>query len=820
MKRPCCRCSGASLAVFSAVMLSGAVMSHRVLAGGAPQAPAAGTSSASASEADPAALLSRYCAGCHSAQRQSGGVVLQGLDVRDLARNAAVLEKVVHKLRSGTMPPAGSPRPDRAVVDRVVAGVEGSLDRAAAAHPNPGRRPALHRLNRAEYANAIRDLLAMEIDAAALLPPDDSGYGFDNIADVLSVSPMLAERYLAAAQKIGRMAVGDQTLKPATEVFTVNKLLRQDDRVSEALPFGSRGGLAIRYYFPVDGDYVVKIYLDRTYDGRVRGLGDAHVLEVRLNGEKVEQLTVGEPADGGVGAPRGRASRTPAGDGAEVTLHASAGPGSIGVTFLKKAAEPEGMKRPAYAVTSYEYAGDVGIPPGIASVEVRGPYAIKGPGSSPSRERLFVCRPPSDAARPVESRCASEILTRLTRRAFRRPVGPADVAPFLAFFETARAATTFDGAIGAALGRVLVSPDFLFRTERDPAGTAAVYRITDIELASRLSFFLWSSIPDDELLDVAARGQLRQPAVLERQVRRMLADPRARALVDNFAGQWLYLRNVRTHTPDPQVFPDFDENLRVAFARELTLFVDSQIRDNRSVVELLTASDTFINERLAEHYGIRGIYGDHFRRVTLTDASRRGLLGKGAVLAVTSYPGRTSPVLRGKWLLENVLGEPPPPPPPNVPALKENVEGTAAQSVRERLEQHRANAVCASCHRLMDPLGFALENFDAVGRWRSASEAGTPIDASGTLIDGTVVDGPAALARVLAARPEAFVGTVTDKLMTYALGRGTESYDRPAIRQIVRAAKADNYRWTDIILGIVQSPPFQLRARERGEGTQ
>ncbi len=751
------------------------------------------------------ALLDQYCVTCHNARAKTAGLMLDESDLSNLPAGAEVWEKVIRKLRGDAMPPPGLPRPDKAARDGFVSWLETSLDRAAAAHPDPGRT-AVHRLNRAEYANAIRDLLALEIDGASLLPPDDSGYGFDNNADVLSVSPMLAERYLSAARKISRIAVGDPTLRPATETFAVNKLLKQDDRLSEDLPFDSRGGLAVHYFFPVDADYFVKIYLLRTYDGRIRGVEPAD-LEVRLNGEKIKQVTVN--AETPEGAGRGRGRRTEEAEGMEVRFAAKAGPGVIAVTFRKRAAEPEGMLRPKYAVTSYEYAGDATIPAGIGSIEVRGPYDVKGPGDSPSRQRIFVCHPsgPRD-----EDRCARQILETLARRAYRRTVTEDDLKPLENFFHTARAQGGFDAGIQTALRRILVSPDFLFRTERDPAKAqpGVAYRISDFELASRLSFFLWSSIPDDELLDLAAQGQLRQPAILEREVRRMLADRRAQSMVDNFTGQWLWVRNVPLKSPDPYAFPDFDDNLRQAFARELELFLDSQVREDHSVLDLLTADYTFVNERLARHYGIPNIYGSHFRRVTLTEDARRGLLGKGGLLMVTSYPNRTSPVQRGKWLLENLLGAPPPPPPPNVPTLKENLPGEKAVSLRERMEQHRANPVCASCHKIMDPLGFALENFDAVGAWRT-TDAGTPIDASGQLLDGTKVDGPVTLRQALLKHREEFAATATAKLLTYALGRGVEYFDQPAVRQIVRDAARDDYRWSSIILGIVRSAPFEMR---------
>ena len=761
-------------------------------------------------------LLDRYCVGCHNDRTLTGGLTLQSLDLARVgqdARQTEVWEKVIRKLRTRAMPPADRPRPDEATYAALTAWLAAGIDQAADQRPDPGRRHAVHRLNRAEYANAIRDLLALDIDEQTLLPPDDSGFGFDNIADVLSVSPMLTERYLAASRKISRLAVGDPSLRPTTDVFRVDKHLRQDRRVSDDLPFGSRGGLAVPHYFPVDGEYVVKIFLLRTYDGRVRGLLEPHRLEVRLDGALVESLAVGGPVFDKDGEPTRRDLRNVPDDGQEVRFAARAGPATLAVSFVDQGAYREGMRRPDYRVTSYEYAGDQTIPPAIASVELRGPYHVTGRGDTPSRRRIFSCRP---AAGADETPCATEIVSRIARRAFRRPLTGGDVSMLLGFFEAGRAAGDFDAGIEMALRRILVSPDFLFRREADPAGVApgAPYAVTNVELASRLSFFLWSSIPDEELLDAAERGRLRDPAVLGAQVRRMLADPRTRSLVDNFGGQWLYLRNIQLVTPDPQAFPDFDANLREAMGREMTLFLDSQIREDRSVLDLLNADYTFVNERLARHYDMPGIYGNHFRRVPLAgpDAVRRGLLGKGSLLTVTSYAHRTSPVLRGKWLLENVLGTPPPPPPADVPALEENDDpGVAPRSVRDRLEQHRSNPVCASCHKIMDPLGFALENFDGIGRWRDAGEAGAPIDASGTLTDGAAVDGPATLRAALTERGGNFVSTVAEKLLTYALGRGVESFDAPAVRGIVDAAARDGYRWSALIEGIVRSTPFQMR---------
>ena len=780
-----------------------------------------GTGAAQTPVAEDRALLDRYCVTCHNDRTLTAGLSLENLDLAQVGEHAGEVEfweKVVRKLRTRAMPPPGRRRPAEAEYERAATRLETALDAAAAAQPNPGRRPAVHRLNRAEYANAIRDLLALEIDGRSLLPADDSGYGFDNIADVLSVSPMLTERYLSAARKISRLAVGDTTLAPTTDIFAVDKYLKQDGRVSDDLPFGSRGGLGVRHTFPVDGEYVAKIYLSRTYDGRVRGLANPHQLEVRLDGALIEALTIGGPLLDDEGKPRRPDYRNAPDDGQEVRFTVGAGPHLLAVSFVDQAWVLEGMRRPHYAVTSYEYAGDQTVDPGIGRVELRGPYNVTGRGDTPSRRAIFACRPPADAVAsgPNEVACAREILGTLGRRAFRRPVTEADLEMLLGFFEMGRADGDFDAGIEMALRRVLVSPDFLFRRERDPEGVAAgaPYTISELELASRLSFFLWSSIPDDALLDLAARGELRRPGALEAQVARMLADPRAGALVDNFGGQWLYLRNMAQVSPDPYAFADFDANLREAMAREMELFLDSQIREDHSVLELLTSDQTFVNQRLAEHYDIPNIYGNHFRRISLSGAldPRRGLLGKASLLTVTSYAHRTSPVVRGKWLLENVLGTPPPPPPPDVPALTENDDsGKPPRSMRERMEAHRANPVCASCHRVMDPLGFALENFDAIGRWRTTSEAGTPIDTAGELADGTPVDGPASLRTALLKRPESFVTTVTEKLLTYGLGRGVECYDAPAVRRIVREAADDDYRWSALVAGIVRSVPFQMR---------
>jgi mono/diheme cytochrome c family protein len=770
------------------------------------------------------ALIDRYCVGCHNDRLKTANLVLEHADLDHIAAGAETWEKVLRKVKTGAMPPMNAARPDRAAADAFTGWLQDSLDRAAEQHPNPGR-PAIHRLNRAEYANAIRDLLGLDIDSRALLPTDDAGYGFDNIADVLSVSPGLFERYMSAARKISRLAVGDPATRPAIETYAAPKYFVQSDRVDERLPFGSRGGIAIRHYFPLDGEYRLKVRLQRTWRDEIRGIAEPHQVQVYVDRALVKSFSVGGDGPRATWLP-GQAVPNPteyelnADAGLELRFAAKAGERIVGITFVKQAAEEEGFLRPNLPVTSFEFAGNRDGDPAIDTVQIAGPYEAAGAGDTPSRRRIFVCRPAqvrrsAPDTRASEDECATRIVRALARRAFRRPVSDADLQPLLEIYRSGREREDFDGGIELALRRMLVSPEFLFRIERDPANVAAgaPYALGDRELASRLSFFLWSSIPDDELLSAAERGKLKDPAVLAQQVKRMLADPRSSALVTNFAGQWLYLRNMRTHAPDPAAFPDFDDNLREAFQQETELFIEANLREDRSLIDLLTAHFTFLNERLARHYGVPGIYGSHFRRVTFADNSRGGLLGQGSVLTVTSYPTRTSPVLRGKWLLENILGTPPPPPPPNVPALKDTGESGKPASVRERMELHRKNPVCASCHARMDPLGFALENFDGIGRWRTADEGDTPIDASGVMPDGTKFQGVAGLRAALVAHREEFAYTVAEKLLTYALGRGLEYYDQPAVRKIVKAAAADDDRWSSVILGVVKSAPFQMRLR-------
>jgi cytochrome c5 len=756
----------------------------------------------------PRALLDKYCVSCHNARLRTAGLVLDRdtADVGNVAANGELWEKVLRKVRTQAMPPTGVRRPTPAEYDTLTASLERALDAAAAAHPNPGR-PTAHRLNRAEYALAVRDLLGVDVDVRSMLPADDSGYGFDNVADVLSVSPGLLERYILAAGKIGRVAVGDPTIPVTIATYRVPPLYAQNDRMSEELPFASRGGLSVRHTFPVDGEYILKVRLQRTYTEIIRGMAEPHQLEVRVNRRLVKQFDVG----GLAGRPAGEQLNylRSADEGLEVRFAAKAGSALVAADFVKEPKLAEGIYVPAPPLASFEFSGKADSEAAIDSIQVTGPYNGTRPDLSPSRRKIFVCQP---ATVGEESVCARRIVSTLARRAYRRPVKLEEVDALLRLYEQGRAENGFDNGIEWVIERVLVAPDFLFRIEPQPAAARpdTPYRISDVALASRLSFFLWSSIPDDELLGLAERGRLHEPATLDGQVRRMLADDRASALVTNFAGQWLYLRNLRGHAPDPDLFVDFDDNLREAFQRETELFLASQLHEDRSVVDLLRANYTFLNERLAKHYGIPGIYGSHFRRVVLPDDRRAGLLGQGSILTVTSYAHRTSPVVRGKWLLENLLGAPPPPPPANVPALKENNEGGKPTSVRERLEEHRKNPVCASCHARMDPLGFALENFDAIGRWRSVDESGKPVDASGVLPDGTKFQGPAEFRRVLLAHRDEFVGTLTEKLLTYALGRGLESYDMPAVRAILRQARADDDRWSSLARGIVESVPFQM----------
>ena len=781
-----------SVCLLAGVLATAAAVSVHT-AGLEPQSARSGSSPSSPHRA----LLDLYCVRCHNESLRTADLTLDTTDLASVGTEAATWEKVVRKLRTGTMPPAGLPRPDPAAAGEMAFWLEAELDRAAAARPNPGREPTLHRLNRAEYQNAISDLLALrdlprELDVALLLPADDSTDGFDNIAAVLRVSPTLLERYMGAARKISRLALGDSAIPLIVDTYTPSQHLPQDDRI-DGLPFGTRGGMVIRSHLPLDAEYVITTELY----GNPR---ESHQLEVSVDGDRVQLSTVEpDPEQGQYDEPTRKV---------QVRLPLKAGPREIVATFLKKTSAPSGnLVRP--------FRRGRGQQPSVASVTISGPYDATGAGHTPTRGRIFVCRPTTQTD---EAPCARRILSTLARRAYRRPVTDADLEVLLSFYTAGRTESGFDGGIQRALERLLVSPQFLFRIEREPMDLEpnTAYRISDLELASRLSFFLWSSIPDDELLDVATRGVLRDPDVLERQVRRMVADRRAKALVHNFAAQWLYLRElVNTANPYDRFFPDFDDGLRRALVGETERFFESILHEDRSVLDLLSADYTFLNERLAKHYGIPHVYGSHFRRVTLgPDNPRRGLLGHGSILTLTSYPTRTSPVVRGKWVLENLLGTSPPPPPPNVPALEAtNAEGDVL-SMRDRMVQHRANPVCASCHKLMDPIGLSLEQFDAVGAWRVHGEDGSSIDVSGGLPGGPEYEGVAGLREALLSRPELFVTTVTEKLLTYGLGRGLGYYDAPAVRTITRDAARSDYRLSSLILGVVESIPFQMRSSQ------
>ena len=805
-----------ALALTGAAYLEATAVSPASRQTNRPQAQSSSRGSASASTYR--AVLDRYCVTCHNERRPTGSLVLDTINVDRVGEAPEVWEKVLQKLQTQAMPPPRRQRPDQATYDAFASWLEAALDHAAAADPNPGR-PTIHRLNRLEYTNAIRDLLDLEIDSQALLPADDLAYGFDNNADILTVTPGLLERYMSAARKISRVAVGDPSIESDVVRYPVSSLLVQDDRMSEELPFGSRGGTAIRHHFPLDGEYVLRIRLKRTGTGIIVGRREPQQIDVRLDGVRIALLPVGGSPTG-VGRQGAERSEdvfeTNADDadaGMVVRFPARAGTRWVGITFSRRTSLTEGVSPSRLPVWTFSTGRGFVEKMALGSVQIEGPINSRGAGETASRSRIFVCRPASDQE---EESCATKILTTLTRRAFRRPVTDDDLQLLRGFYRAGRSEGSFDAGIQRALESILVDPEFLFRLERDPANVApaTVYRLSDVELASRLSFFLWGSIPDDALLDVAVTGRLSDPVVLEQQVRRMLADERSHVLVTSFAAQWLHLRRMRSVAPDVNAFPEFDDNLREALVRETELFLDSQLRDDRSVVDLLTADYTFVNERLARHYQIPHVYGPRFRRVTWSDAKRRGLLGHGSILTVTSLATRTSPVVRGKWVLENMLGTPPPPPPPDVPALEETTSDGTPLSMRERMEQHRANPVCANCHERMDPLGFALENFDAVGRWRETGETGTPIDASGALPDGATFDGPAEFRNVLLSRRDEFVLTVAEKLLTYALGRGVEHYDRPAIRKIVREAAPSDYRWSSLVLGVARSLPFQMRRSE------
>jgi hypothetical protein len=773
------------------------------------------------------AVLTTYCVTCHNDRLRTSDLSLEHADLADVPKSAELWERVIRKVRAGMMPPVGMPRPEATALDGFISYLETSIDRAASASPRPGRT-ALHRLNRAEYANAIRDLLALEIDATALLPPDDESSGFDNIADVLTVSPSLMERYLSASWNISRMALGNVAITPSTVTYRVRPDLSQDQHI-EGLPPGTRGGLLFEHAFPVDGEYVVKLRMWRNTFDLMRGMEDPHEIEIAMDGVRLTSVTVGGRED------FSKMAENPGTFGADldrrltVRLPVKAGTHRLwATTVLKSQAPRDDLIKPFLRTTvdGLDIIGD----PSVDRMTIEGPFAATGPGDTPSRRKIFVCGVP----RPTDEACAKRILTTLARKAYRKPVDDATSSVLMDFYRRGRqSGGSFDRGIEAALQFILASPEFLFRVEPDPVNirqqadatlriantTTTSYQLGDQALASRLSFFLWSSLPDEPLLAAAENGKLKQPAVFDQHVRRMIADSKAKTLVDNFAEQWLHLRNLKNSNPDLVAFPDFDDNLRQSMKQETELFFESVMREDRSVMDLLSADYTFVNERLARHYGIPGVYGSRFRRVQIPDEKRRGLLGHASILTVTSYPNRTSPVERGKWILTNLVGVPPQPPPPNIPPLQESGADGRVLPLRERMEKHRASPVCAGCHRMMDPIGFSMENFDGIGRWRE-KEDGQPIDASGTLFTGATLAGVPSLRRELAARPEVFVGVLTEKMLTYALGRGIEYYDMPAVRKIVRDARTTNYRFSSIVLGIARSVPFQMKELPRTGATE
>jgi len=775
------------------------------------------------------ATLDRYCATCHNDRLRTGGLTLAGLDPSNPGGHTEIWERVVRKLRTREMPPPGAARPDEPTYAATVETLERALDATAAAHPQPGR-VAVHRLSRTEYANAIRDLLAIELPAPALLPADEPDQQtFDNVASVLSVSPALLENYLSAAYRVSRLAVADPSAAPAADTYTAPLALVQDERVSDDLPFGSQGGLAFRHQFPATGDYTITVTLRRQLYRYIIGLGEPHQIDIRLDGVRVRRFTIGGEGRG-LTAPESFAGNTQgdpdwevymhtADEGLQVRVPVSAGVHDVSVSFVRRHWEPEGILQPpqrGFARTTNElYHGR----PAVDTVAVAGPIDPRpAAATTPSRARLFVCQPRTPAE---EASCARRILDGVATRAYRRPVTAAELETLLSFYAAGRADASFDAGIQRGLERVLAAPAFLFRVVKEPAGLApgAVFPLGDLDLASRLSFFLWSSLPDDALRDDAARGRLRAPGVLAAHVRRMLQDPRSRALAESFGFQWLKIGKVAGVVPDVDVFPEFDENLRRAMLEETRLFLTDQIRSDRPVMELVTARHTFVNDRLARHYGLPAIYGSHFRRVTVPDGTRGGLLGQASVLTATSYPNRTSPVLRGRWLLDTVLGSPPPPPPPDVPSLEEASPRDRPTTLREQMDAHRRNPACATCHVRMDPLGFSLEQFDAFGRWRSATEAG-PVDARAVLPDGSRFEGAAGLRAFLAAHRDDFARTLTEKLLAYALGRGLGAADMAAVRGIVRDAAAGGDRWSALVGGVVDSAPFRTAAAGPVTATQ
>ena len=816
------RVSGARPIALSALVLSTA-MSAAVTT--TPLAAARDTSQAA--PIDLRAFVSTYCSGCHNDRLKTGGMSLDDPSLVDPTAHPELWEKILQKISTGQMPPAKMRRPEPAEFRRIMSHIETTLDRAAAARPNPGRVGA-HRLNRTEYGNAIRDLLGITIDTSRALLPDESDEGFDNVAVSLALSPAHLERYLSAAREISRLAVGDPSLGEAvrSSTYRVPKLLEQDVRLGDDLPFGSRGGLAVHHQFPLSGEYAFKIRLRRQVYDYIIGMGHAQDLDLRIDGKRVTRFRVGGAATGTpgpltwngeiVGDTAYELYMHAADHGLEARAHVAAGEHIVSASFVGETWEPEGVQQPLQV--DFGRGSDEQFD-GVASVDaltINGPYQSDGAGETVSRRMIFSCKP---ARASEELSCARKILTRLARRAYRRPATTEEIATLMSFYRDASAVNGspaeasakagFEAGIQSAIERMLVSFNFLFRIEKEPSNASSIYRISDLDLASRLSFFLWNSIPDDTLLTLAEQNQLRDPAVLSQQVTRMLRDPKSSALITGFANQWLGVRKAQSFLPDANIFPEFDENLRRALQRETHLFIESQIAADRPILDLITANYSFVNERLAQHYGLHDVAGERFRRYTFSDGVRGGILGQGSILMATSYPDRTAPVVRGFWVLESVLGMPPPPPPPDIPDLQTVSEDGRPLSMRAQMERHRASPSCSVCHVRMDPLGFSLENFDAIGRWRTMS-GGVPVDAASTFPDGTPINGVPGLRAFIVKHQDSYVQTFVAKMLTYALGRHVDYRDQPEIRRIVRGAAASGYRWSAIIQGIVSSSPFTM----------
>lgn len=762
------------------------------------------------------ATISQFCVSCHNDALRTAGLSLQGVDTGKIDEDAEVWEKVLRKLKARSMPPSGVPRPDSETYDDMASFIESSLDHVAMTNPRPAG-PSIRRLNKTEYINSVRDLLAVEITDDTILPLDDTMYGFDNVGEVLTLSPVLAEKFISAARKVRKQALGEPEMQTVFDIYAVSSYLMQDDRMGEDMPFGSMGGMSVNHHFPMDGEYVVQIKLQRNSREYIRGLTEPYQFDIRLDGERIKLITIGGEkhgrsagifSSGSSGDVEQEHYERTADNALETRFTSKAGLHKLTVTLLKESTVPEEPEYPLH--TLYDYAQYKGGVPAVHTVAVGGPYNANGVGQTASRDKVLICQPKNNN----DEVCARKILSSLAHRAYRRPPTDQEIGDLISFYHQAKS-VSFEEGIGIAIERMLAGPEFLFVTVERPEKikSGELFNISDLELASELSFFLWRSIPDDELLSLANSGRLSDSSILEQQVRRMLSDPKSEVIIKKFASQWLQLGKLNAAAPNTDLFPYFEENLRQAFRQETEYFFDYIFRNDRSMLELINADYTFVNERLARHYGITNVYGSHYRKVTLPDPSRGGLLGQGSILTVTSYPNRTAPTIRGKWILENILGAPPPPPPAVIPALRNTNDEGKVLNMRQQMEQHRANPVCASCHKVMDPLGFALENYDAIGKWRTVDAASnSPIDATGTLPDGTPFEGMAQLREVLIEnRYEDFLLTSIEKLLTYALGRGVDYRDAPIMRSIMEKSAEDDYRLSSMIQAIVESTPFQMR---------